>query len=195
MPVLAVADRRMSVFASMIDVGLIGDALSVLEDLIAAWPCEDQENRKQRLKPWWSQIDAWRARKAFSYRNSSEFNKTQYAIERLRALTLDRDVYVTTEIGQHQMWAAQFFHLYEPNRWMTSGGLGTMGYGLPAAIGVQLPHPKSLVIDIAGEASILMIMQEMSTAIQDRLPVKIFILNNEYMGMVGQWQELLLVQA
>ena len=115
----------------------------------------------------------------------------QYAIERLYALTRDKDVYITTEVGQHQMWAAQFFKFEEPNRWMTSGGLGTMGYGLPAAIGVQMAHPESLVIDIAGDASVLMTMQEMSTAVQYRLPVKIFILNNQYMGMVRQWQQLL----
>ena len=115
----------------------------------------------------------------------------QYAIERLYALTKDRDVYITTEVGQHQMWAAQFFKFEEPNRWMTSGGLGTMGYGLPAAIGAQIAHPNSLVIDIAGDASILMNIQEMSTAIQYRLPVKVFILNNQYMGMVRQWQQLL----
>ncbi|RDJ08681.1 acetolactate synthase 3 large subunit [Rhizobium grahamii] len=174
-----------------VDVGIVGDALSVLEDLIAGWPRQRQQVRKERLAPWWKQIETWRARKAFSYRNSSEVIKPQYALERLRALTLDSDVYVTTEVGQHQMWAAQFFHLSEPNRWMTSGGLGTMGYGLPAAIGVQLAHPRSVVIDIAGEASILMNMQEMSTAVQYRLPVKIFILNNEYMGMIRQWQELL----
>ncbi|KRB59080.1 acetolactate synthase [Rhizobium sp. Root708] len=174
-----------------VDVGIVGDALSVLEDLIAAWPGQRQEDRRDRLAPWWKQINVWRDRKAFGYRNSSEVIKPQYALERLRALTLDRDVYVTTEVGQHQMWAAQFFHLSEPNRWMTSGGLGTMGYGLPAAIGVQLAHPDSTVIDIAGEASILMNMQEMSTAAQYRLPIKIFILNNEYMGMIRQWQELL----
>jgi acetolactate synthase-1/2/3 large subunit len=117
--------------------------------------------------------------------------KPQYAIQRLYELTRDRDVYITTEVGQHQMWAAQFYRFQEPNRWMTSGGLGTMGYGLPAAIGVQLAHPNSLVIDIAGEASVLMNMQEMSTAVQFRLPVKVFIINNQYMGMVRQWQELL----
>ena len=115
----------------------------------------------------------------------------QYAIERLYAATKDKDVYITTEVGQHQMWAAQFFHFEEPNRWMTSGGLGTMGYGLPAAIGVQVAHPDALVIDIAGDASVLMTMQEMSTAVQYRLPIKIFILNNQYMGMVRQWQQLL----
>jgi acetolactate synthase-1/2/3 large subunit len=154
-----------------VDVGIVGDALSVLEDLIAGWPRQRQQERKDRIAPWWKQIEAWRARKAFGYRNSSEVIKPQYALERLRALTLDHDVYVTTEVGQHQMWAAQFFHLSEPNRWMTSGGLGTMGYGLPAAIGVQLAHPRSAVIDIAGEASILMNIQEMSTAVQYRLPV------------------------
>ncbi len=126
-----------------------------------------------------------------AYKNSDEIIKPQYAIERLYELTKDRDTYITTEVGQHQMWAAQFYHFQEPNRWMTSGGLGTMGYGLPAAIGVQMAHPKSLVIDIAGEASVLMNMQEMSTAVQYRLPIKIFILNNQYMGMVRQWQELL----
>jgi hypothetical protein len=143
------------------------------------------------LKSWWAQIDKWRARKCLSYKSSSDVIMPQYAIQRLYALTKDRDVYITTEVGQHQMWAAQFFHFEEPNRWMTSGGLGTMGYGLPAAIGVQMAHPKSLVIDIAGDASILMNMQEMSTAVQFRLPVKVFILNNQYMGMVRQWQQLL----
>ncbi len=132
-----------------------------------------------------------RGRKSLAYRNSNEIIKPQYAIERLYALTRDRDVYITTEVGQHQMWAAQFFKFEEPHRWMTSGGLGTMGYGLPAAVGVQLAHPNSLVIDIAGEASVLMTMQEMSTAVQYRLPIKIFIINNQYMGMVRQWQELL----
>src|SRR5690606_33951774 len=136
-------------------------------------------------------IAGWRARNCLAYRQSGDVIKPQYAIERLYELTKDRDVYVTTEVGQHQMWAAQFFKFEEPNRWMTSGGLGTMGYGLPAAIGAQLAHPGSLVVDIAGEASILMNMQEMSTALQYRLPIKIFILNNQYMGMVRQWQELL----
>ena len=138
-----------------------------------------------------STIEHWRGRNSFGFRNSKAVIKPQHAVRRLYELTRDRDVYITTEVGQHQMWAAQHFHFEQPNRWMTSGGLGTMGYGLPAAIGVQMAHPKSLVIDIAGEASILMNMQEMSTAIQYRLPVKVFILNNQYMGMVRQWQELL----
>jgi len=144
-----------------VDIGIVGDCAHVLDQMLAA------------------------------YRKSDENIKPQYAIERLFQLTKDRDVYITTEVGQHQMWAAQHFHFQEPNRWMTSGGLGTMGYGLPAAIGAQLAHPDALVIDIAGEASIQMMMQEMSTAVQYRLPVKVFILNNEYMGMVRQWQELL----
>src|SRR2546425_10789384 len=130
-------------------------------------------------------------RKSLAYKTSNELIKPQYAIGRFYELTKDRDTYITTEVGQHQMWAAQFYKFEQPNRWMTSGGLGTMGYGLPAAVGVQLAHPKSLVIDIAGEASVLMTMQEMSTAVQYRLPIKIFIINNQYMGMVRQWQELL----
>ncbi|HWA62193.1 MAG TPA: acetolactate synthase 3 large subunit [Caulobacteraceae bacterium] len=173
------------------DIGLLGDAGHVLEQMIAAWkklrPAPDQK----ALKPWWDQIATWRARKGFAYRRSDTLIKPQYAIERLYELTKGKDVYITTEVGQHQMWAAQFFHFDEPNRWMTSGGLGTMGYGLPAAVGVQIAHPKSLVIDIAGDASVQMTMQEMSTAIQYGLPIKIFILNNEWMGMVRQWQQLL----
>jgi acetolactate synthase-1/2/3 large subunit len=143
------------------------------------------------LGEWWKEIATWRAKKSLSYKKSGDIIKPQYAIQRLYELTKDRDTYITTEVGQHQMWAAQFYGFQEPNRWMTSGGLGTMGYGLPAAIGVQMAHPQSLVIDIAGEASILMNMQEMSTAVQHQLPVKVFILNNQYMGMVRQWQELL----
>jgi acetolactate synthase-1/2/3 large subunit len=143
------------------------------------------------LKSWGEQIDAWRKVNSLAFKPSKETIKPQHAIQRLHALTKDRDVYITTEVGQHQMWAAQHLHFDKPNRWMTSGGLGTMGYGLPAAIGVQMANPDALVIDVAGEASILMNIQEMSTAVQYRLPVKIFILNNEYMGMVRQWQELL----
>jgi len=177
-----------------VDVGIVGDAASVLEDMVAAWQTlvgPGGQERDERLSPWWRQIDVWRSRKAFAYSQSSKLIKPQYAIERLYALTRGKDVYVTTEVGQHQMWAAQFFHFDQPNRWMTSGGLGTMGYGLPAAIGVQLAHPRSMVIDIAGEASVLMNMQELSTAVQYRLPVKIFILNNEHMGMIRQWQQML----
>jgi len=174
-----------------VDLPIIGDAGSILEDLIAAWKAAGHQPNKAALTDWWSQIDAWRARQCLTYRGSETVIKPQYAIERLYALTRERDTYITTEVGQHQMWAAQFYRFEEPNRWMTSGGLGTMGYGLPAAIGVQLAHPGSLVIDIAGEASIQMCIQELSTAIQFDLPVKIFILNNEWMGMVRQWQQLL----
>jgi acetolactate synthase-1/2/3 large subunit len=172
-----------------VDVPILGDAASVLEDLIAVWKAE--KRKTANLAGWWKQIDAWRGRRCLRYRPSDTIIKPQYAIERLYALTKDRDVYITTEVGQHQMWAAQFYRFEEPNRWMTSGGLGTMGYGLPAAVGVQLAHPNSLVIDIAGEASVQMTMQEMSTAVQHDLPIKIFILNNEWMGMVRQWQQLL----
>jgi acetolactate synthase-1/2/3 large subunit len=174
-----------------VDVGIVGDAASVLEDMIAAWKARAPKRSPDALAPWWKQIDAWRARQCLRYRSSETIIKPQYAIERLYALTRDKDVYITTEVGQHQMWAAQYFRFEEPNRWMTSGGLGTMGYGLPAAVGVQLAHPDSLVIDIAGEASVQMTMQELSTAVQHDLPIKIFILNNEWMGMVRQWQQLL----
>jgi acetolactate synthase-1/2/3 large subunit len=174
-----------------IDIGIVGDCASVIEDMLQEWRASPGEPDQAALKAWWKQIDQWRARKCLSYRPSSEIIKPQYAIQRLYEATKDRDTYITTEVGQHQMWAAQFYGFQEPNRWMTSGGLGTMGYGLPAAVGVQLAHPDSLVIDIAGEASVLMTMQEMSTAVQNRLPIKIFILNNQYMGMVRQWQELL----
>jgi acetolactate synthase-1/2/3 large subunit len=174
-----------------VHVPIIGDVAYVLEELIRAWKAKAATVDKTALKSWWAQIDKWRARKCLSYKKLDDVIMPQYAIQRLYALTEDRDVYITTEVGQHQMWAAQFFHFEEPNRWMTSGGLGTMGYGLPAAIGVQVAHPKSLVIDIAGDASILMNIQEMSTAVQFRLPVKVFILNNQYMGMVRQWQQLL----
>jgi acetolactate synthase-1/2/3 large subunit len=173
------------------DIGIVGDAGRVLAALIAAWKRQRLAPNAAALQDWWAQIDAWRARKGFAYRRSATLIKPQHAIERLYALTRDRDVYITTEVGQHQMWAAQFFHFEEPNRWMTSGGLGTMGYGLPAAVGAQAAHPGSLVIDIAGDASVQMTMQELSTAIQYDLPIKVFILNNQWMGMVRQWQELL----
>ena len=174
-----------------VDIPIIGDCAHVLEDMVRLWRSGAMQAEKRALEVWWKQIETWRSRRSLAYRNSNEIIKPQYAIQRLYELTKDRDTYITTEVGQHQMWAAQFYRFEEPNRWMTSGGLGTMGYGLPAAVGVQLAHPKSLVIDIAGEASVLMTMQEMSTAVQHDLPIKIFIINNQYMGMVRQWQELL----
>lgn len=174
-----------------VDVPIIGDCAHVLEDMVRLWRSTSAQPDKKALADWWKQIDLWRARKSLAYKNSADSIKPQYAIQRLYELTKGMDTYITTEVGQHQMWAAQFYHFEEPRRWMTSGGLGTMGYGLPAAVGVQVAHPKSLVIDIAGEASVQMTMQEMATAAQYELPIKIFILNNEYMGMVRQWQELL----
>jgi len=174
-----------------VDIPIIGDCAHVLEDMVRLWRATAMQADKAALEAWWKQIDKWRARKSLAFKNSNEVIKPQYAISRLYELTKDRDAYITTEVGQHQMWAAQFYRFEQPNRWITSGGLGTMGYGLPAAVGVQLAHPNSLVIDIAGEASVLMTMQEMSTAVQYELPIKIFIINNQYMGMVRQWQELL----
>jgi acetolactate synthase-1/2/3 large subunit len=174
-----------------VDIPIIGDCAHVLEDMVRLWRSGAMHADKKALDAWWKQIETWRSRRSLAYKNSNEIIKPQYAIQRLYELTKDRDTYITTEVGQHQMWAAQFYRFEEPNRWMTSGGLGTMGYGLPAAVGVQLAHPNSLVIDIAGEASVLMTMQEMSTAVQHDLPIKIFIINNQYMGMVRQWQELL----
>ncbi len=175
-----------------IDVPLIGDCGEVLGALLAAWRQAVPRVDGPAKNAWWRQIDAWRARDCLRYdKSSKDIIKPQYALERLYALTMGRDPYITTEVGQHQMWAAQFYKFDSPYHWMTSGGLGTMGYGLPAAVGVQVAHPDALVIDIAGEASILMNIQEMSTIAQYRLPVKAFILNNQYMGMVRQWQELL----
>ncbi len=174
-----------------VDIPVVADVAHALEDMIRVWKSKSISLDKKDLAAWWKQIDGWRARDCLRYKKNADVIMPQYAIERLYALTKDKDTYITTEVGQHQMWAAQFYRFEEPNRWMTSGGLGTMGYGLPAAVGVQQAHPKSLVIDIAGDASVLMTMQEMSTAIQYRLPIKIFILNNQYMGMVRQWQQLL----
>ncbi|OFX06398.1 MAG: acetolactate synthase, large subunit, biosynthetic type [Alphaproteobacteria bacterium RIFCSPHIGHO2_12_FULL_63_12] len=176
-----------------VDIGIVGNAGEVMEAIVAEWRRRrrPEPHDGARLDSWRAQIAKWRNRKSFSFENCDRQIKPQFAIERLFALTRDRNVYVTTEVGQHQMWAAQHFHFDEPNRWMTSGGLGTMGYGLPAAIGVQAAHRDALVIDIAGDASVQMTMQEMSTAVQHDLPVKIFILNNAYLGMVRQWQELL----
>jgi len=174
-----------------VDLPIVGDCAHVLEDLLRVWRHSGAKPDKKTLEAWWAQIGKWRAKNSLAYHNSNEIIKPQYAIQRLYELTKDHDAYITTEVGQHQMWAAQFYHFQEPTRWMTSGGLGTMGYGLPASVGVQLAHPDSLVIDIAGEASVLMTMQEMSTAVQYDLPIKIFVINNQYMGMVRQWQELL----
>jgi len=174
-----------------VDLPIVADAAKALREMVRVWKARKCKADKVALAEWWAQIDRWREKRSLDYKHSSTLIKPQYAIDRLYELTRGRDVYITTEVGQHQMWAAQRFKFEEPKRWMTSGGLGTMGYGLPAAIGVQIAHPDSLVIDIAGEASVQMTMQEMSTAVQYNLPVKIFILNNRYMGMVRQWQQLL----
>jgi acetolactate synthase-1/2/3 large subunit len=174
-----------------VDVPVIGDVGSVLADMLAVWKARGSRSQSEDLAKWWAKIETWRAKKCLAYRNSETIIKPQYALQRLEALTKGRDRYITTEVGQHQMWAAQYLGFEEPNRWMTSGGLGTMGYGMPASVGVQIAHPDALVINVAGEASWLMNMQEMSTAVQYRLPVKQFILNNERLGMVRQWQQLL----
>ena len=177
-----------------VDVAIVGDAQSIMSTMLEIikkkYPGFKNSN-KEKISDWWKQIEKWREKKSLSFREDKKTILPQYAVQRLYELTKNQDTFITTEVGQHQMWAAQHYKFSKPNRWMTSGGLGTMGYGLPAAIGVQVAHPKRLVIDIAGEASILMNIQELSTAVQYRLPVKIFILNNEYMGMVRQWQELL----
>jgi acetolactate synthase-1/2/3 large subunit len=173
-----------------VEVPIVGDVGRALEDMVRLWRASATPDRKG-LSAWWEQIARWRARDSFAYKPSADVIMPQFAIERLYEATKGRDTYITTEVGQHQMWAAQFYGFEAPNRWMTSGGLGTMGYGLPAALGVQIAHPESLVIDIAGDASVLMTMQEMSAAVQHDAPIKIFILNNQYMGMVRQWQQLL----
>ena len=174
-----------------VDIPIIGDVAHVLEDLLNVWKARGRKTEKESLAKWQSQIQEWRDVRCLAYTQEGPTIKPQYALERLEALTKGMDRYITTEVGQHQMWAAQFLGFEDPNRWMTSGGLGTMGYGFPASIGVQLAHRDALVINVAGEASWLMNMQEMGTAVQYRLPVKQFILNNERLGMVRQWQELL----
>jgi acetolactate synthase-1/2/3 large subunit len=177
-----------------VDLAITSDVTELLHNLIKRFKEKNKNfinSNKQKTSKWWERINKWREKKSLNFINSKETIKPQHAVQRLYELTKDQDTFITTEVGQHQMWAAQHYKFNKPNRWMTSGGLGTMGYGLPAAIGVQIAHPKKLVVDIAGEASILMNMQEISTAVQYRLPIKIFILNNEYMGMVRQWQELL----
>ncbi|MBP2292109.1 acetolactate synthase 3 large subunit [Azospirillum rugosum] len=174
-----------------VDIPIVGDAGAVLEDMMRLWKAKQKRADQAALKDWWKQIDGWRARNCLNYNRTESVIKPQYALERLREALRGKEHYITTEVGQHQMWAAQFLPFDQPNRWMTSGGLGTMGYGLPAAIGAQLAHPDAIVVDVSGEASFLMNMQEIGTAVQYRAPVKIFILNNKYMGMVRQWQELL----
>jgi acetolactate synthase-1/2/3 large subunit len=174
-----------------VDIPLVGDVGTVVAALTKQWQAKSYQLDQAALADWWARIRTWRAKDCLHFSQSGQVIKPQYAIERLYQLTKDRDTYITTEVGQHQMWAAQFYKFEQPNRWMTSGGLGTMGYGLPAAMGVQIAHPDALVIDIAGEASIQMNIQELSTLGQYRLPVKLFILNNQYMGMVRQWQELM----
>jgi len=179
-----------------VDVAIVGDAGRTLEALLAAWQADPTQSNRQALTTWWRQIDGWRGKESLKFTQEMKAGaiiKPQYAIQRLYELTrsVQKDIFITTEVGQHQMWAAQHFRFEQPNRWMTSGGLGTMGYGLPAAMGVQVAYPEALVIDVAGEASVLMNIQEMGTLAQYRLPVKVFILNNQYMGMVRQWQELL----
>ena len=177
-----------------VDLAVISDVTPLLKNLIKIFKEKNKNflnSNKQKTSKWWNQIESWRQKKSLNFKNSNTIIKPQYAVQKLYELTKDKDTFITTEVGQHQMWAAQHYKFDKPNRWMTSGGLGTMGYGLPAAVGVQVANPNKLVIDIAGEASVLMTMQEMSTAVQYKLPIKIFILNNQYMGMVRQWQELL----
>jgi len=177
-----------------VDLSIVGDVAEVISAISKTLKKKNlnlEKSNKQKISKWWQQIQKWRTKQSLNFINSDTIIKPQHAVQRLYELTKNQDTYITTEVGQHQMWAAQHYKFNKPNRWMTSGGLGTMGYGLPAAVGVQVAHPKKLVVDIAGEASVLMTIQEMSTAVQYNLPIKIFILNNQYMGMVRQWQELL----
>ncbi|MCH2631498.1 MAG: acetolactate synthase 3 large subunit [Nisaea sp.] len=172
------------------DVPIVGDAERVLKTLIEYWKSKKLSPKDDKLSQWWNEINSWRGKECLKFDQQGKIIKPQFAIKRLFEKTKDKEVFISTEVGQHQMWAAQYFGFDKPNRWMTSGGLGTMGYGLPAAMGTQIAHPDALVIDIAGDASILMNMQEFSTITQYRLPVKVFIINNQWMGMVRQWQEL-----
>ena len=173
-----------------VDVPIVGDAGEVVEMMIALWKKKKLVPQKEPLAKWWKQIDAWRSKDSFGYKQTGKHIKPQSALRKLNAALVKKDFYVTTDVGQHQMWAAQHILYDKPNRWLTSGGLGTMGYGLPAAIGVQIAHPKQQVVCVTGESSFMMNIQELSTAVQYRLPVKIMILNNQYMGMVRQWQEM-----
>jgi acetolactate synthase-1/2/3 large subunit len=173
-----------------VDIPIVGDAGHVLEDMIKVWKSNVHQPNKDALADWRAKIDEWRDRDCLGYKQEGDEIMPQYLLERLQDLTKDKDRYITTEVGQHQMWAAQYLGFEAPNRWMTSGGLGTMGYGLPAAVGVQMAHPESLVVDISGDASAMMNIQEFSTAVQFNLPIKVFILNNSYMGMVRQWQDI-----
>ena len=174
-----------------VDIPVVADAASALEMMIEVWKSKGYKAKAESLAKWWAQINEWRGRDCLAFQQTGNIIKPQYALTRLRDMTLDKNVYFTTEVGQHQMWAAQYLRFDSPNHWMTSGGLGTMGYGLPAAVGVQMAHPDALVVDVAGEASTLMNIQEMCTAVQYRLPIKVFIINNQWMGMVRQWQEML----
>ncbi|SIT79847.1 acetolactate synthase, large subunit [Yoonia rosea] len=174
-----------------VDIPILGDVAHVLEDLLNVWKARGRKTNKEAVQKWWGQINEWRKVDCLKFKQEGKVIKPQYALSRLQELTKNHDRYICTEVGQHQMWAAQYLDFEDPNRWMTSGGLGTMGYGFPASIGVQMGHPDALVINVAGEASWLMNMQELGTAMQYKLPVKQFILNNERLGMVRQWQELL----
>ena len=174
-----------------VDLGIVGDVGHVLEDMVRIWRASATKPDREAIATWWESIKIWRKRNCLAYRSNDDVIMPQFALQRLNEKIKGKDTYITTEVGQHQMWAAQFIGFEEPHRWMTSGGLGTMGYGFPAAMGVQVAHPDALVIDIAGDASVQMTIQELACCVQHNLPVKVMILNNEYMGMVRQWQQLL----